>query len=73
VKENPVVIYMKGVPEMPRCGFSSLAVRILKEDMDLKEAVKAYRVYQNYLHHGKVIIKYALEEHFKFSGCSFEL
>ena len=70
---------------MPRYGFSSLAVRILKEyhvplaarnileDMDLKEAVKAYRVYQNYLHHGKVIIKYALEEHFKFSGCSFEL
>ena len=31
VKENPVMIYMKGVPEMPRCGFSSLAVRVLKE------------------------------------------
>ncbi|CAO2834369.1 unnamed protein product [Amaranthus hypochondriacus] len=54
VKENPVMIYMKGVPEMPRCGFSSLAVRVLKEygvpfssrnileDMELKNAVKAY-------------------------------
>ncbi|XP_021740200.1 monothiol glutaredoxin-S15, mitochondrial-like [Chenopodium quinoa] len=54
VKENPVMIYMKGNPEMPRCGFSSLAVRVLKEyrvpfgsrnileDMELKDAVKSY-------------------------------
>jgi len=25
------MIYMKGVPDLPRCGFSSLAVRVLKE------------------------------------------
>ncbi|MQM18808.1 hypothetical protein Taro_051801, partial [Colocasia esculenta] len=31
VKENPVMIYMKGVPDAPRCGFSALAVRVLKE------------------------------------------
>lgn len=31
IKENPVMIYMKGVPDLPRCGFSSLAVRVLKE------------------------------------------
>ncbi|XP_019239779.1 PREDICTED: monothiol glutaredoxin-S15, mitochondrial-like [Nicotiana attenuata] len=54
VKENPVMIYMKGVPELPRCGFSSLAVRVLKEysvpisarnileDPELKNAVKAF-------------------------------
>jgi len=24
------MIYMKGVPEFPQCGFSSLAVRVLK-------------------------------------------
>ncbi|KNA22146.1 hypothetical protein SOVF_036690 [Spinacia oleracea] len=54
VKENPVMMYIKGIPEMPRCGFSSLAVRVLKEyrvpissrnileDLELKDAVKAY-------------------------------
>ncbi|KAF5941978.1 hypothetical protein HYC85_019620 [Camellia sinensis] len=31
VKDNPVMLYMKGVPDLPRCGFSSLAVRVLKE------------------------------------------
>ncbi|KAM2016509.1 hypothetical protein ACFX16_046917 [Malus domestica] len=30
VKDNPVMLYMKGVPELPQCGFSSLAVRVLK-------------------------------------------
>ncbi|XP_010545782.1 PREDICTED: monothiol glutaredoxin-S15, mitochondrial [Tarenaya hassleriana] len=54
VKENPVMIYMKGVPEFPQCGFSSLAVRVLQqynvpisarnilEDPELKNAVKAF-------------------------------
>ncbi|XP_042490034.1 monothiol glutaredoxin-S15, mitochondrial-like isoform X1 [Macadamia integrifolia] len=54
VKENPVMIYMKGVPDMPQCGFSSLAVRVLKtyhvpfgarnilEDSELKTAVKSF-------------------------------
>nr|XP_027127631.1 monothiol glutaredoxin-S15, mitochondrial-like isoform X2 [Coffea arabica]XP_027127632.1 monothiol glutaredoxin-S15, mitochondrial-like isoform X2 [Coffea arabica] len=54
VKEKHVMIYMKGVPDLPRCGFSSLAVRVLKEysvpisarnileDLELKNAVKAY-------------------------------
>ncbi|KAF5943389.1 hypothetical protein HYC85_017466 [Camellia sinensis] len=31
VNDNHVMIYMKGVPDLPRCGFSSLAVRVLKE------------------------------------------
>ncbi|KAK4488611.1 hypothetical protein RD792_004378 [Penstemon davidsonii] len=54
VKENPVMIYMKGVPELPRCGFSALAIKVLKEhnvpigarnileDLELKSAVKAF-------------------------------
>jgi len=29
VAENAVVLFMKGVPEQPRCGFSGLVVQIL--------------------------------------------
>ncbi|GMP78080.1 hypothetical protein CsSME_00034151 [Camellia sinensis var. sinensis] len=55
VKDNPVMLYMKGVPDLPRCRFSSLAVRVLKEynvplsarnileDPELKNAVNAYK------------------------------
>ncbi|NP_001148363.1 Monothiol glutaredoxin-S4, mitochondrial [Zea mays] len=54
VKEHPVVIYMKGYPDAPRCGFSALAVKVLQQygvpisardilsDLKLKESVKAY-------------------------------
>ncbi|KAL6652571.1 hypothetical protein ACP70R_011496 [Stipagrostis hirtigluma subsp. patula] len=54
IKENPVVIYMKGFPESPMCGFSALAVRVLQHygvpiigrdilgDLKLKESVKAH-------------------------------
>ncbi|KAK9086651.1 hypothetical protein Syun_029045 [Stephania yunnanensis] len=54
IKENPVIIYMKGVPDSPRCGFSALAVRVLNEykvplsarnileDLELKNAVKSF-------------------------------
>jgi hypothetical protein len=31
IKEHPVVIYMKGYPEAPRCGFSALAVKVLQQ------------------------------------------
>jgi len=30
VTGNPVVLYMKGTPQFPQCGFSSRAVQILK-------------------------------------------
>ena len=30
VKSNPVVIFMKGTPDFPQCGFSARAVQILK-------------------------------------------
>ena len=29
VSEHPVVVFMKGVPDQPRCGFSSVVVQIL--------------------------------------------
>lgn len=29
VKQNPIIIYMKGTPQMPQCGFSSRAAQAL--------------------------------------------
>jgi monothiol glutaredoxin len=29
VAENPVILFMKGAPEQPRCGFSAVSVQIL--------------------------------------------
>ena len=29
VTKNPVVLYMKGTPQMPQCGFSAMAVQAL--------------------------------------------
>ena len=31
VSENPVMLYMKGTPDMPMCGFSSRTVDVLKK------------------------------------------
>ena len=53
-KNNEVVLYMKGNPTFPQCGFSSTVVQILKhigvnfqsydvlQDEDLREGVKKY-------------------------------
>jgi len=30
VKSNPIIIYMKGTPQFPQCGFSSRAAEALK-------------------------------------------
>ena len=30
VTDNPVVLYMKGTPDAPQCGFSAAAVQILE-------------------------------------------
>ncbi|MFO1362393.1 MAG: Grx4 family monothiol glutaredoxin [Burkholderiales bacterium] len=30
VTSNPVVLYMKGTPHFPQCGFSAMAVQILR-------------------------------------------
>ena len=29
IEQHPVVLFMKGVPDQPRCGFSALVVQIL--------------------------------------------
>ena len=54
VAENPVVLFMKGVPDQPRCGFSSVVVQILDhlgvefvgvdvlQDDDLRQGVKTF-------------------------------
>lgn len=55
VKDNKVVLYMKGTPKFPQCGFSSLVVEILKrcgvedylavnvlEDPDIRQGIKEY-------------------------------
>ena len=54
VADNPVVLFMKGVPEQPKCGFSALVVQILDhlgvdfvgvdvlQDDELRQGVKAY-------------------------------
>ena len=54
VSENPVVLFMKGVPEQPRCGFSAVTVQILDhlgvdfvgvdvlQDDELRQGIKAF-------------------------------
>jgi monothiol glutaredoxin len=54
VAKNDVVLFMKGTPDQPRCGFSSLAVQILDhvgasfvgvdvlQDEALREGIKAF-------------------------------
>ena len=54
VAEHPVVLFMKGTPEAPRCGFSSIVVQILDhlsvpfvgvdvlQDDDLRNEIKAF-------------------------------
>ncbi|MDF2691195.1 MAG: glutaredoxin-like protein [Gammaproteobacteria bacterium] len=31
IAQNPIIIYIKGSPQFPQCGFSAKAVQILKE------------------------------------------
>ena len=31
IRENNIVLYMKGTPAFPMCGFSAAAVKVLKE------------------------------------------
>ena len=55
VTENPVVLYMKGTPAFPQCGFSSNAAQILKacgvtsylavnvlENADIRQGIKEF-------------------------------
>jgi monothiol glutaredoxin len=55
VTENPVVLYMKGTPDAPMCGFSAAAVQILEacgvdevatvnvlDDPDIRQGIKEF-------------------------------
>ncbi len=54
VAANPVVLFMKGEPEQPRCGFSSVCVQILDhlgvdfvgvdvlQSEELRQGIKAF-------------------------------
>ena len=55
VTGHPVVLYMKGTPQFPQCGFSALAVQALNacgvksffsvnvlENPDIREGIKSY-------------------------------
>ena len=55
VKSNDVVLFMKGTPQFPMCGFSGRAVQILKacgvgdlksvnvlEDEEIRQGIKSY-------------------------------
>lgn len=61
VKGNKVCLFMKGVPQMPQCGFSNYLVQVLKfydiknykavnvlENATLREAVKKYSNWPTY-------------------------
>lgn len=54
VKNNDIVLYMKGTADFPQCGFSGLAAHIMAQcgveykdinvldDMDVREGIKQY-------------------------------
>lgn len=55
VKTHPVVLYMKGTPDFPQCGFSASAIQILKtcgidqpftvdvlSNPDIRQGIKEY-------------------------------
>ncbi|WP_428484378.1 Grx4 family monothiol glutaredoxin [Rhodopila sp.] len=54
IETNPVMLYMKGTPMFPQCGFSARVIQILThigapfqsanvlEDMELREGVKQF-------------------------------
>jgi monothiol glutaredoxin len=54
VKSNPVVLFMKGTPVFPQCGFSAAVVQILSQlgakfkaidvlkDPDIRQGIKEY-------------------------------
>ncbi|HEY4366126.1 MAG TPA: Grx4 family monothiol glutaredoxin [Steroidobacteraceae bacterium] len=60
LSSNPVLLYMKGTPDFPQCGFSAAAVRALNvagtsfghvnifEDPELREALKQYSNWPTY-------------------------
>jgi monothiol glutaredoxin len=54
IESNKIVVYMKGTPDMPQCGFSAQTVQVMKElgvpyasrnvleDAELRQAIKEF-------------------------------
>lgn len=54
VEQNPIILYMKGMPNAPQCGFSSQAVKLLTacgakfaavnvlENPEIRQGIKDY-------------------------------
>ncbi|MFI4934228.1 MAG: Grx4 family monothiol glutaredoxin [Caulobacterales bacterium] len=54
IEDNPVVLFMKGVPDQPQCGFSAVTVQILDhlgvdfvgvdvlQSDDLRQGIKSF-------------------------------
>ncbi len=60
LENNPVILYMKGTPDFPQCGFSAQTVQVLNacdaqftsvnilEDPELREGLKMYSSWPTY-------------------------
>ncbi|MBI43034.1 Grx4 family monothiol glutaredoxin [Marinobacter lutaoensis] len=60
LEENPIILYMKGTPQAPQCGFSARTVQALMacgerfafvnilENQELREALKVYSSWPTY-------------------------
>lgn len=60
INSAPIVLFMKGSPDMPQCGFSANVVKILNHvgvsfntfnilsDMDIREGIKRYSNWPTY-------------------------
>ncbi|AMQ90152.1 MULTISPECIES: Grx4 family monothiol glutaredoxin [unclassified Marinobacter] len=60
LQENPVILYMKGTPQAPQCGFSARTVQALMacgerfafvnilDNQELREALKVYSSWPTY-------------------------
>lgn len=55
VRSNPIILYMKGTPDFPQCGFSNAAVQMLRacgieefasvdvlEDPEIRQGIKEF-------------------------------
>lgn len=60
INSSPIMLFMKGTPDMPQCGFSANVVKILNHvgvsyntfnilsDMDIRDGIKQYSNWPTY-------------------------
>jgi len=52
--DHPIVLYMKGTPVFPQCGFSAKATGLLQECLQAIDAESANILYVNVLEDGEI-------------------